>query len=101
MEMEILIPLLAIFFGGLTVLVPVIGITARIALKPLMEALSRYREMQGEAQTTRLMEQRLALLEEQFHSMERSLGHLVEEAEFRRQLESGAPRPGGGALPGS
>ncbi|HEX5724917.1 MAG TPA: hypothetical protein VFX98_05595 [Longimicrobiaceae bacterium] len=92
MQMEVLIPLLGIFFGGLTLLVPVVGITARIALKPMMDAFARYREVRGDVEMVHLLERRVALMEEQLHNIERSVGQLVEDSEFRRQLESGEPR---------
>lgn len=88
---EAVVAMTAIVLGSLTVLIPITGITARVALKPLMEALGRYREMQGQNDATLLMERRLALMEEQLHGMDRALRDLSEESEFRRQLES-APR---------
>lgn len=80
---------LAIFLGLMVVLIPITGLTARFALKPVMEALGRYREAQGDKQMQQLLERRVALLEEQLHSMDRSMRELQEEAEFRRELESG------------
>lgn len=84
--LELLIPITAIVLGSLTVLIPIAGLTARFALKPVLEALARYREMQGGEQRVALLEQRLALLEEQQHSHERHLNQLLEDADFRRQL---------------
>ncbi|HEX8391584.1 MAG TPA: hypothetical protein VF665_04425 [Longimicrobium sp.] len=86
---DAMVAMTAIILGSLTVLIPITGITARIALRPLMEALGRYREMQGQNEATQLMERRLALMEEQLHGMDRTLRDLAEESDFRRQLESG------------
>ena len=86
--LALLIPILAIVLGSLVVLIPIAGLTARFALKPVMEALARYREMQGEGQKVHMLEQRIALLEEQMHSQDRSLNRLLEETEFRRKLEA-------------
>jgi hypothetical protein len=80
---------LAIFLGMMVILIPITGLTARFALKPLMEALRSYRELQGDNQAQQLLERRLALMEEQMHSMDRSMRELLEESEFRRDLESG------------
>lgn len=88
--LEMLIPLVAVVLGCLIILIPVAGLTARFALKPMMEALAHYRSTQGEGQRTELLERRLALLEEQMHSQERTLGRLAEDAEFHRQLEAPA-----------
>jgi hypothetical protein len=90
MGYEILVPLVAIVMGSLMFLIPIAGITARFALKPVIESLAKYRESQGDRDALVLMERRMALLEEQFNGMDRSLRELVEEAEFRRQLEGGA-----------
>ena len=86
---EAIIAGLAIFLGLLTVLIPITGLTARFALKPVMEALGKYRESQNDRQMQALLERRVALMEEQLHSMDRSLRELAEESEFRRELESG------------
>jgi Zn-dependent protease with chaperone function len=86
-----LIGLSAVVMGGLAILIPVAGITARIALKPIVEAMARYREMKGDDMAVNLLEQRMRLMEEQLHGMDRSLRLLVEDADFRRRLETSAP----------
>ena len=87
---ELLIPLTAILMGGLVFLIPVAGLTARFALKPILEAIAQLKGTQGADQRVALLEQRLALLEEQFHVIERDHQRLVEESDFGKQLE--APR---------
>ena len=94
---EAVIAITAIVLGSLMFLIPIAGITARIALRPIMDALGKYREVQGDKQMQQLLERRVALMEEQLHSMDRSLRELVEESEFRRELES--PRQRAAALP--
>ena len=86
-----LIGLSAVILGGLAVLIPVAGITARIALKPIVEAMARYRELKGEEISVNLLERRMTLMEEQLHGVDRSLRLLVEDADFRRRLEATAP----------
>jgi hypothetical protein len=85
-EFEVLVPILAILVTGAAVLIPIVGITARFALKPVVEAFARLKESQGAGERQALMEQRIALLEEQLHAMERDQARLLEEADFRRQL---------------
>ena len=97
---EAIIAALAIFLGMMVVLIPIAGLTARFALKPLMEALRSYRELQGENQAQQLVERRMALMEEQIHSMDRSIRELLEESEFRRDLEAGKPQHAALPLPG-
>lgn len=91
---------LAIFLGMMVILIPIAGLTARFALKPLMEALRSYRELQGDNQAQQLLERRMALMEEQVHSVDRSLRELLEESEFRRDLENGKPAMASLPLPG-
>jgi hypothetical protein len=90
MNPEALVPIIAVFMGLLVILVPVVGITARIAMRPIMEGWARYRELRGGDETVQLLSQRMSLMEEQMHGIQRSLHQLVEEADFRRQLETGA-----------
>jgi hypothetical protein len=86
-----LIGLTAVVLGGLSILIPIAGITARIALKPIVEALAQYRESKGGGEATQLLERRMALMEQQLDGIDRSLRLLVEDADFRRGLEAGTP----------
>ncbi|HEX6750494.1 MAG TPA: hypothetical protein VF092_24610 [Longimicrobium sp.] len=86
-----LIGLTAVTLGGLAVLIPIAGITARIALKPIVEAMARYREMRGVDDNVNLLERRIGLIEQQLDGMDRSLRVLVEDADFRRRLEATSP----------
>lgn len=89
-NLEILVPLAAILVCGTAIIIPVAGITARFALKPVVEAFARLKESQGAGERQALMEQRLALLEEQLHSLEREQARLLDEADFRRRLDEPA-----------
>ncbi len=82
----LLIPIL----GILMLMIPVAGFTARFALKPIVEAIARFREMQGgsSAGEIRVLEQRVALLEQQLQGVEGSLQHLQEVKRFERELAS-------------
>ena len=89
--------LLAVFMGISIVLIPVLGITARFALKPTVEALSRFFDKKGDEETISILERRIGLMEQQIESMESNVHRLVEATEFQRELDS--PRDGGGRLP--
>ncbi len=78
--------IVAIVMGMLVVLIPVAGLTARFALKPIVEALARYRETQTSQQEVGFLEKRVALLEQQVQIMEGSVNRLVEESEFQQRL---------------
>ena len=85
--------LLAVFMGVSVVLVPVIGITARFALKPTVEALSRFFEKRGSDEAISILERRMALIEQQVESIDTNVKRLVETAEFDQKLAAPPPRP--------
>jgi hypothetical protein len=89
--------LLAVFMGISIVLIPVIGITARFALKPTVEALARLFEHKGLEDTVGIMDRRMSLLEQQMESLDNSMKRLTEVAEFHKALGSGAPPRAPGA----
>jgi len=86
--------IIAVIMGISVVLVPVIGLTARFALKPTVEALARVFEGKGRDQTVQMLERRVALLEQQVDAVESSLGRLQEASSFDALLSGGrAPEP--------
>lgn len=85
--------IVGIVMGVSIVLIPVAGLTARFALKPVVEAIARLFEHKGIEETVQVLEQRMALLETQMDSMDQSLRRVVEATEFHRELDSGPPRP--------
>ena len=54
--------LLAVFMGISILLIPVLGITARFALKPTVEALSRFFNKKGNDEAVSILERRMALI---------------------------------------
>ena len=74
--------LVALFFIGTTILVPVLALSARLALKPVIEALARLKQT-GDGDT--LQDRRIALLEAQVHSLTNAVQQLAED-DFHRQL---------------
>jgi len=91
---------IGVIMGTSIVLIPVIGLTARFALKPTVEALSRVFEGRNRDETVQLLERRIALLEQQVDAMEGSMGRLEEAASFDAQLRGGGAE-GDKRLPGS
>jgi hypothetical protein len=86
----------AIVMGMLVVLIPVAGLTARFAIKPITESLARMRQGNVDQQVVQLLERRVTLLEQEVHGLggvRDDVARLLEEAEFQRQLKS----PGAGA----
>ena len=90
---ELLIPILGILMGGLMFLIPIAGLTARFAIKPIMEAIAKGRDASGTNRELAVLEQRVALLEQQYQSLETSVERLGEVKEFERRLTTG-PKTG-------
>jgi hypothetical protein len=80
---------IAVIMGISIVLIPVIGLTARFALKPVVEALSRVFEGRSMNESVQILERRIALLEAQLEGLDASVNRLEEAARFDAQLRSG------------
>ena len=89
-----LVGLAAVIMGISVVLVPVIGLTARYALKPIVGVIARSIETKGTEESVQIVERRLELLEQQLEDVQGSLNRLVEVSEFDARLRAG----GSGAL---
>jgi len=81
-----LIGMVAVIMGCLMLLIPIAGLTARFALKPIVEAVVRLRQTQGAAEHLALIEQRMALMEQQQANTESDVGRLLEVQEFQEKL---------------
>jgi len=81
--------LVATILGISVILIPVIGVTARFALKPTAEALSRFFDHQGLRETVRVLERRIDFQEHQIEGLEATVRRLNESADFDRRLLEG------------
>ncbi|MEJ2339373.1 MAG: hypothetical protein P8Y15_10805 [Gemmatimonadales bacterium] len=77
---------IAVVMGMMVVLIPIAGLTARFALKPIAEAVARMRDGQGSDRQLGLIEQRLSLLEQQLTGVELDVRRLEEYSAFDREL---------------
>jgi hypothetical protein len=91
--------LVATVLGISIVLIPVIGMTARFALTPTVQALSRLFDHKGLNETVRLLERRIELQEQQIESMDASLRRISAVSEFHQQLDGPSASPGDPAEP--
>jgi hypothetical protein len=78
--------LVAVVLGCLMLLIPIAGLTARFALKPVVEAIARVRDTQNSRQAMDLLERRLDLMEHQLQQLDSSVSRIGDEMEFLRQL---------------
>jgi hypothetical protein len=85
--------LIATIMGISIVLVPVIGLTARFALKPTVEALGRFLHTKELDDSVGILERRMALMESQIESIESSVRRIAEVNEFHHALEKGDEPP--------
>lgn len=83
-----IVALAAVILGISVVLVPVIGLTARFALKPVVEALARVFESRSVDETVRILERRVELQEQQIESLQGSLKQIADTQDFDRQLSA-------------
>jgi hypothetical protein len=81
--------LAGVIMGTLIVLIPVAGLTARFAFKPIVEAIAQFRQTPQSNDRLAAIESRLALLETQMDNTETELSRLSDESEFRRKLAGG------------
>lgn len=88
--MEDLIPIVAIIC---VIGLPMLGLVARFALRPLVQDLTT--AIRGAAgDELEEVRERLARLETQIQLHEDQIGRLVETERFHRELESGGDSPG-------
>lgn len=85
--------LAGVIMGTLIILVPVAGITARFALKPIVESLALARQTPQTEERLASLESRMSLIENQMDGTEAELRRLSDESEFRKELSG--PRPAG------
>lgn len=93
--------LVAVILGTSIVLIPIIGLTARFALKPTAEAFARFFDHQGLGDTVRVLERRIDFQEHQIDALEGKLRQLTEGSEFDRKLLESRQKPTASGEPSS
>jgi len=78
--------LVSVILGISVVLIPVIGLTARFALKPVVEALAGVMENRMLDETLRILERRVELQEQQIDSLQTTLRQIHAAQAFDREL---------------
>jgi len=81
------------------VCVPVLGITARLALKPIVDAIVRLRESSGAAQLSGAVAGRVVELEDEVGRLRASVARLEETVDFQQKLLA-PPSTAASAVPG-
>lgn len=78
---------ISVLFGGLVILVPIVALTMRFTLKPMLETWMRVRQGTS-GQEGVLQDRRISLLEAELQGVQSALQTLLEADEFRRQLQA-------------
>jgi len=87
--------LAGVIMGSLIVLIPVAGLTARFAMKPIVDSMARLRQSSNQGETVNMLERRITLLEKEVQNLSGirdDLGRLIQEMELQRQLTPGPSR---------
>ncbi len=87
--MEQITDILAVFFLGTILLLPVAALSSRFALKPLIELLRRHLPKEELEAQLAAQARRLDLLETELQTVHDSLRALASGAEFERRLAAG------------
>lgn len=81
--------LVAVTMTMLAVLIPIAGLTARFALKPLVESIGAFMQAQGSDEALRMSERRITLLEQNLDAVQEELRRVRDARDFDEALRSG------------
>ena len=85
--------LIATILGISIVLVPVIGLTARYALSPTVQALAKAFESRGSDETIRILERRIDLQEQEMAGLRTAVQGIEDAHDFERKLSAAPALP--------
>jgi hypothetical protein len=80
------VALVSVILGISIVLVPVLGLTARFALNPAVEALAKLFEARGVEDSLSILERRVELQEQEIAMLHQTIRSLADAQEFDRRL---------------
>jgi hypothetical protein len=78
--------ILIIIISGLAVLIPVAGLTLRVALKPMVDSIARLMEVKNGASSVDLVDKRVQLLEQELHGLRGEMQLLTDRTDFYERL---------------
>jgi hypothetical protein len=87
------------FFAGAALLTPILALSARFALKPVMETWMRLRQSETTDQEKLIQDRRIALLEAELQSVQQLLHQRMAVQEFDRELSTSGTTPPPSKLP--
>ena len=91
MDEDIILGGLAILFAGMVVLVPILGLTLRFAIKPFFDSWAEIQRGRVSPDNHALLERQIGLLETEMQEVQRTLDAVVASQDFSRQLANPDP----------
>jgi len=79
--------MLAVLLGGIVMLVPVLGLTVRYALRPVIESWVKMKANPTLESQNELLARQVALLEAEVQHLQGTVQGLVEGQDFQRALQ--------------
>jgi hypothetical protein len=86
MDEDIILGGLAILFTGMVVLVPILGITLRFAIKPFFDTWAEIQRSRVASEDQSLHERRLEVLEAEVQQVQHALRSVLDAQEFQQRL---------------
>ena len=86
MDEDIILGGMAILFAGMVVLVPVLGLTLRFAIKPFFDTWAEIQRGQLRADRDSIEGRQIDMLEAELQQVQQTLRGVVEAQDFQRQL---------------
>lgn len=80
--------IVGILIGGLVLLIPIVGLTARMVVPAIMESIARARASQGSSRMPAALEMRLVRMERQIESLRHAAPSAPEAMEVERKVVS-------------
>jgi len=81
--------IVAMLLIGLTVLIPVTGVTLRFALKPIVDSIARLMEIRVGRERSEVVEQRIALMEQELQLARAEIREMQAREDFYQRLGPG------------
>jgi hypothetical protein len=81
--------IVAMLLIGLTVLIPVTGVTLRFALKPIVDSIARLMEIREGRERSEVVEQRIALMEQELQLARAEIREMQAREDFYQRLGPG------------
>lgn len=85
---EVLVAMTGIIIGGTIVILPILALTLRFVLRPMLESWARARLPAAAEERIETTERRVAILEEHIRLLERQNAKLMEDADFLLKLRN-------------